>query len=75
MEEWYSYINVRYLDASVTSVYVSGSDVYACGQEGNSTPNYDAGQWKNGAVTNLSTGAYIAWASSIFVSGTDVYTT
>ncbi len=51
------------------SVFVSGSDVYVAGWDGE-----HAVYWKNGIVTSLTDGFDgMAAANSIFVSGSDVY--
>ena len=58
-------------NAAVTSIFVSGSDIYVGGTAGTGNPAY----WKNaaGAVTlpNNGQGGYVY---SIYVSGPDVYT-
>jgi hypothetical protein len=69
--------------AVALSVFVSGNDVYAAGYEYNyfpsgSTWRYVAVYWKNGTEIPLSNGAsnsstVDAVATSIYVSGTDVY--
>lgn len=51
--------------ANAYSVFVSGSDVYVAGYEGN-----NARLWKNGEIQNLTDGV---GAFSVFVSGGDVY--
>ncbi|HNN72543.1 MAG TPA: hypothetical protein PKG89_14930, partial [Ferruginibacter sp.] len=58
------------------SLYVSGTDIYACGFE--KTPaaqgNIEVARyWKNGQFSNLTTGVYHASANDIFVYGQDVY--
>ena len=55
-------------EAGARSVYVSGSDVYVAGYDGNV-----ATVWKNGVAQNLTDGTYEAKANSVFVSGDDVY--
>jgi hypothetical protein len=56
------------------SVFVSGSDVYICGGEFNSTTlNWAAVYWKNGAINYLTDGSKFAGANSIYVSGNNVY--
>jgi len=54
---------------------VSGSDVYAAGyQIGGNGYFWKAGYWKNGAAVDLTTGVNSnAGASSIYVSGSDIY--
>lgn len=56
------------------SVFVSGTDVYVCGQvfpslDGNSV----ATVWKNGIATYLTDGSYYAVANSVYVVNGDVY--
>jgi len=65
---------------SANDVFVSGNDVYVVGQKQLTTYNFDykfypsvAILWKNGIATNLSNGNTIASATSIFVTGSDVY--
>jgi hypothetical protein len=52
------------------SVFVSGSDVYIAGYDGDT-----AKLWKNGTSINLSNGLNNAKANSVFVNGSDVYAT
>jgi hypothetical protein len=54
--------------SQVTSMYVSGSDVYAVGTSIKSTGSYDSIMWKNGAPTRIS-----ILPNSIFVSNNDIY--
>jgi hypothetical protein len=54
-------------DAFVTSLYVSGNDVYIVGNEKSA-----AKIWKNGEAQKLSNGIESS-ANSVFVSGNDVY--
>jgi hypothetical protein len=65
---------------SAKDVFVSGKDVYVVGEKQLTTFNFDykfypsvAILWKNGIPTNLSNGNTIAFATSVFVSGSDVY--
>ncbi|MDJ1494403.1 hypothetical protein QNI19_15775 [Cytophagaceae bacterium DM2B3-1] len=65
-------------NASTTSIYVSGSDVYVLGVElkrSNINESYTttALYWKNGVVTKLSDEGSSTLATSLFVSGNDVY--
>jgi hypothetical protein len=65
--------------SSAHSIFVSGSDVYVAGEETSTGPDpvwnitSIAKVWKNGVATSLTDGTYNAWASSVFVSGSDVY--
>jgi hypothetical protein len=52
----------------VSSIFVSGSNVYVLGSE-NNIPTY----WRNGVATPVTNGTFQAEAYSIFVSGNDVY--
>ena len=68
------------IDAEATSLYVSGNDVYLAGGEhgrvtlsGNSSYISIAKYWKNGNPVNLNDNTIRAGATSIFVSGNDVY--
>ena len=71
--------------AAATSVYVSNNDVYVTGyeeyyEEGKETPISAARLWKNGIVQNLSEreeffGGSAGSATSVYVSGKDVYVT
>ncbi len=51
-----------------TSVYVSGSDVYVAGGDGDR-----AVVWKNGVATYLTNGVGTGYANSVFVVGSEVY--
>lgn len=53
-------------NATTTSVFVSGSDVYVTGNEATSTA-INAKLWKNGVAESLSDGATYAKASGVFV--------
>ncbi len=59
----------------LTSVYVSGSDVYVCGNiQNTSTGKFTVAYWKNGSEVDLAKGsAFVTLATSICVSGNDVY--
>jgi hypothetical protein len=64
------------VSAETTSIFISGNDVYVCGNQiatnsGNSAAKY----WKNGVATFLTNGSspLFASANSIFVDGNDVY--
>jgi hypothetical protein len=57
-----------------TSIFVSGKDVYVCGNEFNEgCPNSVAKYWKNGNPIPLTDGSEPAYAHSIVVSGSDIY--
>jgi sulfur transfer complex TusBCD TusB component (DsrH family) len=56
--------------AYARSVFVSGSDVYVAGSDGDA-----AILWKNGVADTLFTAFYGASANSVFVSDKDVYVT
>ena len=60
-------------DVSFTTTS-STPDVYVAGYERNAT-NQVATVWKNGIATSLSSATNDAQATSVFVSGTDVYVT
>ena len=54
------------------SIYVVGSDVYACGDYYNYPISY-ALFWKNGVLTDLTDRSTVSNANAVFVSGSDVY--
>lgn len=56
----------------VTSIFVNGSDLYACGDYYNAPASY-AVFWKNGVFTDLTDRTLGSNATSVYVSGTDVY--
>lgn len=67
-------------EAVATSIFASGTDIYVAGYEFSGTsgdpsnPGYGVAMyWKNGIPVALTDGTEPAEASSIFVSGTDVY--
>lgn len=59
-------------NATPTSIFVSGSDVYITGWENTATRPI-AKLWKNGVAINLTNGDRNAEARSVYVSGSDVY--
>ena len=75
--------NLTYYDNSFStySVFVSGSDVYVAGNEGRWIQHVghilNAAVWKNGELQHLTdiNDFGIAYANSVFVSGSDVYVT
>jgi hypothetical protein len=54
--------------SGVYSICVTGKDVYAAGNNGNTLV-----YWKNGKTIKLTDGKEMGGASSVFVSGNDVY--
>jgi hypothetical protein len=59
-------------DSKVRSVYVSGDDVYAVGEQHNGK-KLVAKLWKNSVVQDISDGERHARARSVYVSGNNVY--
>lgn len=62
--------------AGVSSIFVSGSDIYLAGATlpaGESNSIYIATYWKNGVPTKIGTSGMYAEAKDIIVNGTDVY--
>lgn len=55
--------------ADVSSITISGKDVYIGGEGENSTPKY----WKNGTAVNIGDVAKKGYVNGIAVSGNDVY--
>lgn len=57
-----------------TAIFVSGKDVYVCGNEISKTSSKPVAKyWKNGNPVNLTDGSTAAYAYSIVISGTDIY--
>lgn len=56
----------------VSSIFVSGTDLYACGDYYNYPISY-ALFWKNGVFADLTNRSTVSNATSVYVSGTDVY--
>ena len=74
------YLTGNIFGSSANSVYVSGSDIYVAGEERSGDFMNSWGQrhsvaklWKNGIVQNLSDVTKSSTASSVYVSGNDVY--
>jgi hypothetical protein len=71
--------NVNFHEPLATSVYVSGTDVYVAGYEFKGMygepyyQSYAAMLWKNGEAQRLADEGLGSIASSVFVSGSDVY--
>ena len=59
-------------NASASSFFVSGSDVYVVWTQPNNSINNSITLWKNGVTTNIVTGDYLS-SSDISVYGSDVY--
>ncbi|WP_426670312.1 hypothetical protein ACPPVU_03500 [Mucilaginibacter sp. McL0603] len=63
----------------ITSMFISGNDVYASGYVYRIDPVFNspiidtAVYWKNGAMTVLQAGGYVAHTTAIAVKGNDVY--
>jgi len=53
----------------VASIFASGTDVYATGNQSNSLAEF----WKNGVLTPLTSASTESGANQIVVSGGDVY--
>jgi len=66
------YLPTGSFDASLTSIAISGNDVYVAGFKGNQLTNV-ATYWKNGIGVNLTPNTVGSFASSIFISGSDIY--
>ena len=63
-------------DAMATQIVVYNNDVYVSGYEGGASSSKQAKYWKNGTVVNLAANATeFSLATSIAVTGTDVYVT
>ena len=67
------YLTDETKEAGAGSVFVNGSDVYACGGERNAAGIFVAKYWKNGTPVLLTDGTLESAGNSIFVSGNDVY--
>jgi hypothetical protein len=68
--------NLSTAESSALSVFVQDNDVYVAGwKKENSLSNTVANVWKNGVATTLpvSGNSYNAYATSVFVSGNDVF--
>ncbi|MDR2087431.1 MAG: T9SS type A sorting domain-containing protein [Dysgonamonadaceae bacterium] len=75
MKKQLSYFLVLVLAIGVLGANVTAAqnvDVYVAGYENNGNTDV-AKVWKNGAATNLTDGTYNSEASSVYVSGNDVY--
>lgn len=60
------------LDASLSSIAISGNDIYVAGFKGNQIVNV-ATYWKNGTEVSLTPNTTGSFARSITVSGSDIY--
>lgn len=60
-------------EAGISSIFVNGTDVYACGGERNEAGVFVAKYWKNGAAALLTDGIQESAGNSIAVSGNNVY--
>jgi hypothetical protein len=58
---------------TATCVIAVSPDVFVAGYEHNGSSAHIAKYWKNGVATNLTDGTQNAYASSIFVSGSDIH--
>jgi hypothetical protein len=56
-------------NAGVVSIFASGTDVYATGNQSNSLAEF----WKNGVLTPLTSASTESGANQMVVSGDDVY--
>lgn len=66
------YLPTGSLDASLSSIAISGNDVYVAGFKGNQRINV-ATYWKNGLEVKLTAATVGSFAKSITVSGSDIY--
>ena len=58
---------------TANSIFVSGEDIYVCGEKRISNDKWIAVYWKNGELTQLGDGVNSSFATSIFVDENDVY--
>ena len=61
------------LQSIATGITKVEDNFYICGYEDTSATTQVVKFWRNGVVTNITDGTKSAYASSIFVSGSDVY--